>query len=98
MINTSRYEGFSNTFIQAWRRKVPVVSLDVNPDNVLNREGIGLFSDGSYGKLKESVLTLIRDEELMSDMAKHAQEYALARHSIANIERLIDIFDSKSTF
>ena len=32
LVNTSDYEGFSNTFIQAWMRRVPIASLHVDPD------------------------------------------------------------------
>lgn len=39
-VNTSDYEGFPNTFLQAWIRRVPVVSF-FDPDNLIERRGLG---------------------------------------------------------
>ncbi len=39
-INTSSTEGFPNTFLQAWARRVPVVSF-FDPDHVIKRRGLG---------------------------------------------------------
>lgn len=91
-INTSDSEGFPNTFIQAWMRRVPVVSLNVDPDNVLKNHGIG-FHSGNLEQLFKDTKRLIEDEELRETMGKRAQEYAFKHHSLANIENIVDLFD-----
>lgn len=89
-VNTSRAEGFPNTFIQAWMREVPVVSLIVDPDDVLVNHKLG-FRSGTLATMKEHVLTLVDQSQLRVDMGKRARAYALEYHSARNVEKLISL-------
>lgn len=41
LVNTSDIEGFPNSYLQAWIRGVPVVTL-IDPDGIINRERLGI--------------------------------------------------------
>jgi glycosyltransferase involved in cell wall biosynthesis len=89
LVNTSTIEGFPNTFIQAWLRKVPVVSLSVNPDGVFDAERYGICASGSYDRLRDAVEQLITDSSLRSRIGERANAFARERFSESNIEQMI---------
>ena len=86
LVSTSDYEGFSNTFIEAWARGVPVVSLTVDPDNLLGKMGLGLVS--------KTEKQLIKDVEyLMTDMVAWAEYSSRCRNFFQqhlSIENTVD--------
>lgn len=91
-INTSLAEGFPNTFIQAWMRKVPVISLHVDPDDMIKNNNIGYHSR-TFEQLVEDTKTLVVNKQVRKEMGERAQRFALETFSIDNIKRVIKLFE-----
>lgn len=76
---TSEFEGFPNTFLQAWAYTLPVVST-VDPSNVIERNNLGKVVKDKE-EFCETVKCLLENVEDYGDICKSINDYFLSNHS-----------------
>ena len=93
LINTSTYEGFPNTFVQSAIFSIPIISLNVNPDNILTEYDFGIFCNNDKTVLADSLTCLLENDEQRRRMSANARYFAQHRFDISK-----NIVDFKRIF
>lgn len=82
LISTSPMEGFPNVFIEAWACGIPVISLNVDPGSVIEKEGLGVIAHGDFNRL----VNALDDNKNTGAFAHHARKYVENNHSLNEIK------------
>jgi glycosyltransferase involved in cell wall biosynthesis len=78
---TSKEEGFSNTMMEAMEYRCPILSLTVNPDNIINKYKVGLWANNNFEKFYKYFQTLIKDDNKLNKLGFNGNKYLKKFHN-----------------
>ena len=82
-VNTSEWEGWPNSFIQAGLGRTALLSLAVNPDGIFERFGLGCFATGDFERLKSQARAMMADAAGLERMQEGCARFVAEMHDNA---------------
>ena len=92
LLCTSLYEGFPNTFLQAWSVGIPVIST-VDPSNIIRTNNLGVVVS-SEEELREALMRVLHDNDYYGSLQRSVKSFFVKNHSAqAGYENVINYID-----
>jgi glycosyltransferase involved in cell wall biosynthesis len=91
LCNTSDYEGFPNTFLEAWSWGLPVVSM-FDPDSLLAGKNLGL-AVADIPAMAGAVRSLLASPGRWEEISRNARQYFVENHRVETVlPKFEDVF------
>jgi glycosyltransferase involved in cell wall biosynthesis len=89
LLSTSDAEGFPNTFLEAWSSGTPIISLNIDPDRIIEGQGLGTVP-GTVERAIADIMALMGSPQRRDDMAVRARRYVTDTHSAAAVAAVFE--------